>query len=266
MRVSLSFLFSILLLVCQTAFSQTVNSSIQVKIERSSYIVSGVVTSEEIKRQVIEKFQTQIGANANFDKIKVEQTAAPFLLDWETEFDKSLTKIKSWKSGIFIFGNNWTFKGESYPSLPPEIAEARITLTDGQTVSPKNYQNKVVVLFLNASWNSPGIPVATQLNEIYRAAASRNIEIIMIEADDDSAEKTYFPQFAKKLGIQYKVGYIDMNLIPSFVKITKLNGIPQTLIILNGKIRGVFAGGGPRIIHRLKETILKTLDENNSAK
>jgi peroxiredoxin len=256
-------LLLIFLLSCQIAFTQTLNSSITIRMSGGRVVVSGIVPDDFVKKEVIEKIKTQLGGNADFSKLTIQRSAEPFRIDWRTELDKSLLKIKGWESGVFIFSNSKTLADKIYPLLPEEIANAEFLLTNGQRVSLKDYKNKVVVLFLFASWVAPGIEQAAQLNNFYRTVSSRNIEIIGINADDDPNEKREFPKLGKKLNLQYKLGFMNTNLFPQFVAISKLNGIPQTFIVVNGRLRGVFTGGSPRIQRKLEETVLEILDENN---
>jgi peroxiredoxin len=263
MKIRRMLLLAIFLLSCQTAFSQTVSSSITIKINRGSYVVSGVVTSDSVKNQVAEKVKSELGGNADLSKIRVSPGAKPFKADWLAEFDKSLAKIKTWKSGVVIFSNSESQINNSFPLLPEEIANAKIVLSDGQTISPKDYKNKVVVLFLFASWVTPGIDQAQKLNEFYQTISARNIEMIGMDTDDDPGEKDAFPQVFKKYNLKFKLGWMDSKRFPAFVRISKLDGIPQTFVIFNGRLRGVFTGGGTKTTEKLKETILKILDENN---
>ncbi len=46
------------------------------------------------------------------------------------------------------------------------------------------------------------------------------------------------------------------------LKISKFSGIPQSYLIdREGKLRGVFTGGGPKVVNQLKETSEKVINE-----
>ena len=256
-------LLTVFLLFCQNVFAQTVKSSITIKINGDKYIVSGVVSSDSVKNEIIEKVKTQLGSNAEFSKIRVQTDAAPFQAYWQTNFDESIAKVKEWKSGVLIFGDDQTQLRPGYPPLPKELANAQIVLLDGQTVSPKDYNNKLVVLFLFATWSQPAIKQMDELNDFYKTASWRNVEVIGIDIDEDPDEKTNLPKFAEKRNLQFTLGFMKPESFNDFVKISKLNGIPQAFVIFNGKLRGVFTGGATQTTEKLKETILKILDENN---
>ncbi len=255
-------LFAIFLLFCQTAFAQTVNSSVTIKIGSGNYVVSGVVSNEFVKNTVIEKIKTRLGANADFSRLTVQSSAGYFEAGWQAELDAALLKIKSWKSGVFIFGNR-KLPTTNYPPLPAEIADARFLLTGGQTVSVKDYPNKVVILFLFATWCKPCIEQAEVLSRIYSKINSPSIEIIAIDVEDAPQDKADLRKFLARNNFKYKFGWTSENVVQSFIKITRLNGIPQVLLTVNGRLHGVFSGGGQVVNRKLEETILKALDENN---
>jgi peroxiredoxin len=263
MKAFQTVLLAVLLLFCPAAFAQTVNSSVTIKIDRGNYVVSGIVAGEAYKNEIIQRIKTQLGGNADFSRISVSANADPFQNGWLTEFDKTLAKIKTWRSGIAIFSYAERSYDKDFPPLPAEIMNARFLLSDGQTVSLKDYQNKLIVLFFLESWAAPVISQAAILNEIYAKTSSRNIEIIGLSSETEPEDRNALRKFFKKQNLQFKFGWTDSEMFQNFVKISKLNGVPQAFIILDGKLHGVFAGGGTRTTERLKETILKTLDDNN---
>ncbi len=262
MKTCKTLLLLIFLLSCQTAIAQTVNSSITIKINGGNYAVSGVVSNDPVKSEVIEKIKARLGEKADFSRLIVQSNAVFFQADWQAELDAALLKIKSWKSGVFIFGNR-KLTDKDYPALPEKIADAEIILDGGKQVSLKDYKNKVVVLFLFASWVAPGIRQAVEMNKFYQTISSRNVEIIGISVDDDLDEKRSFPKIFETYNLQYKLGWMDTKLFPQFVAISRLNGVPQAFVVFNGRLRGVFTGGAPMVQRKLEETILKILDEEN---
>jgi len=263
MKACKTLLLLIFLLSCQIAFTQTINSSITIRFSGGRAVVSGIVGDDFVKKEVIEKIKTQLGDNADFSKLIIQRDAEPFRIDWQTELDKSLLKIKGWKSGVFIFSNKRSFTDKNYPPLREEITGAEISLIDGQKVFLKNYKNKLVVLFFLETWLRPGRTEAVVLNEFYRNVSSRRIEIIGVSTETAPTEKKDFRSLFRQLNIQYKFGWTDSKIFSFFTEFSKFQGIPQTFLILNGRLHAVFIGGGPKTMDKLKETIIKTLDENN---
>ena len=140
-----------LLLFCRAIWTQTVDSSITIKVTNESYIVSGVVRSEYVRNEVVEQIKARFGAKADFKRLTIQPDAQSFQTGWQAQLETVLLKIKDWRSGVFVFGNQ--VSPGNYPPLPETIASARFTLTDGQTVSLEDFSNKVAVLLLFATWN-----------------------------------------------------------------------------------------------------------------
>src|SRR5213079_778246 len=98
-------LLAVVFASCQLLYAQTgkTDSSITIKVANGKYILSGAVADENSRNKIIEKVRTQLSVNADFTALKVNPLATSFKLDWEKDFDKSLLKLKSWKTGVFIF-------------------------------------------------------------------------------------------------------------------------------------------------------------------
>lgn len=252
-------LLAFTLLSSLAAFAQTANnSSIKIKIEKNGkYTVSGTVENEAVKSEVVGKIKSQLGVNnVDFTQLKVNSSAANFASDWQQKFDKSLLKVKNWKSGVFIFTANLSAP-ESYPNLPAAILNADINLLGGKTVRIADYQNKTVVLFLLASWCGPCIKQAEDLNDFYSSNLANEFEIIGVDTDED--DEKYFPEFVRRIGVKYKMGFAaeDRKFYESLLKISKFPAIPQVFLIRDGRLYGVFTGGSPTVSKKLKETILE---------
>jgi hypothetical protein len=260
MKTGKTLLLLIFLLACQTVFAQRVNSSVTIRIDRGKYAVSGVVSNDFVKNAVVEKIKMRLGGNVDFGKLTVRPEADLFLNDWQIELDKSLLKIKSWKSGVFIFSNQ---ADKNYPPLPEKITNARFLLADGRSASLNDYKNKLVVLFFNETWNAPGNRQAGELNKFYPGVYSRRVEIISLSVETSPDEKKSYRELYKAFNIQYKFGWANEQMLRDFTEISKFPGIPQTFLIFNGKLHGIFLGSGPKTMEKLKETIGKTLDANN---
>src|SRR5215207_6281251 len=96
-------LLSVQMLSAQTANN---NSSVKINVKNGKYTVSGTLTDENTKSEIIEKIKNQLGSATDFSALKIDSAAEPFAEDWRKNFDKSLLKLKNWKSGVFIFAAN----------------------------------------------------------------------------------------------------------------------------------------------------------------
>lgn len=265
MKISKSAIFLFFFLSFQIVFSQTtkIDSLISIKIEKGNYMVSGVVADENLKREIIEKIKNHLGNATDFTRLKDEPNAKSFETDWRKEFDVTLPKLKNWKSGVFIFSGNTNKSGEDFPQLPNEILTKEILLIDNKFISLAKYKDKVVVLFSLATWCGPCVVQAEELKKFYSQNTSPNLEVIGLNVETSDEDKKDFRNFVRRRKFNYKMGLADEQLLNFFIKISRLNGIPQSFVIYDGKLYGIFAGGGDRVLKQLKETVIKTLEENN---
>ena len=81
-----------------------IDSSVSIKADNGKYTVTGVVADEATKKQIVDSLTAQYGAgNVNFDGLKVDAAAKPFLAGWWDNFNKLLPNLKDWKTGTLAF-------------------------------------------------------------------------------------------------------------------------------------------------------------------
>jgi peroxiredoxin len=263
MKINLLSILIILLLLSRTSFAQVSDSVVKIKVVGEKHFVSGIVRSESLKSEVVERTSSILGANADFSQLKVSSQVNSFRYLWGDEFDKSLKKIKSWKSGIFVFTfNNYQ---TDFPPIPQSIADAKIELySPDKFAQVKDFNDKNLVLLFIATWCGPCINQAEYLRDFYPRIASGNIEVIALDSDDES--KADFQSFVKRYKFPFNYGQIDSASFLEFVKISKIQGIPQVFVISKGKLAGIFTGNGIKTKEKLAETLLKISGQNNQSK
>lgn len=143
-----------------------------------------------------------------------------------------------------------------YPPAPKAIMENQIKRLDGTMYTLNDKKGKVVLINLWATWCGPCIGEMPHLNEMQEKFASQGFEIIGLNTDDES--KTDIDAFAEKQKLNYELGWADGKLMTEFVKISRLQGIPQSILInRDGQLTGVFTGGSKKTIDKMKETVEK---------
>jgi thiol-disulfide isomerase/thioredoxin len=253
-KVFLSLAFIVLFVQALSAQTANNNSSIKINVKNGKYTVSGRLTDENTKSEIVGKIKNQLGDTADFSALKVDSAAEPFAADWRKNFDKSLLKLKNWKSGVFIFTADPT--ADTYPNAPDEILNARIFPLDSRIpVRIADYRNRTVVLFFLASWCSPCVQQADVLQELYPEVSSSGVEIIGVNADSD--DNVQFKKFVRLRNYSYKMAEANENLYAAALKISKFAGIPQAFLIRDGKLYAVFTGNSPQVVKKLKEKILE---------
>ena len=154
--------------------------------------------------------------------------------------------------------NSAAAKNSDFPPAPSSVMQAEIKDVDGNTFKLEDKKGKVVLVNLWATWCGPcraEMPDLIALQDKYR---EQNFEIIGLDSDDESPEE--IKSFAKKMNLNYQLGYADGKLMNDFLKISKFGGIPQSYLIdREGRLRGVFVGGGTTNVDKIKAEVEKVV-------
>lgn len=156
-------------------------------------------------------------------------------------------------------------KDVDYPAAPSAIAQAEIKMLDGTTFKLEDQKGKVILFNLWATWCGPCLAEMPHLIETQDKYRDSGFEIIGLDVGDynnnpEPAEE--IEAFAKKKGLNYKLGWTTRELQNEFIKLTQMSGIPLSVLInREGKVTGIFTGGSQRVIKSMKETVEKTVNE-----
>lgn len=152
-----------------------------------------------------------------------------------------------------------TSKSE-YPPIPSAMATAEIKNLDQSTFNLEGKKGNVVLVNLWATWCGPCRGEMPHLIEMQENYGNKNFEIIGLNTDDESVED--INRFVEQMKLNYKIAYADGALMRELVNISKFQGIPQSFLIdREGRLRGVFLGGGKKVITTMKETVEKVVNE-----
>lgn len=153
-----------------------------------------------------------------------------------------------------------TSNPNNFPLAPSAILQAEIKNLDGTTFKVEDKKGKVVLLNLWATWCGPCRSEMPHLVEMQNKYRDRGFEIVGLNTDQETVEE--INTFAEKMKLNYQQSYSDSKLLNEFVKLSKMNGIPQTILIdRQNRLTGVFAGGGPNVIAKMKETVDKIVNQ-----
>lgn len=146
----------------------------------------------------------------------------------------------------------------NYPPAPDAVLQTENKDLDGNPLKIADYKGKVVLVNLWATWCGPCRGEMPHFIEMQNKYRDQGFEVIGLDVDEESVEE--INAFAKEMKLNYKLGYADQKMVSAFIKITKLQGIPQTLLInREGQLIGVFSGGGQRVITQMKEAVDKAM-------
>lgn len=156
--------------------------------------------------------------------------------------------------------------GNNYPVLKDDIADVDIDLVKGGTMKIKDYRGKVVLLNLWATWCGPCREEMPHLIELKKKYGDNGFEVIGLNVgfqDTDEPEPIDDIQaFAKKMRLNYELARIQPDVTKKLQKIAQISAVPESFLVdREGRLRGVFVGGGPNVISKLKTTVDRVMAE-----
>jgi thiol-disulfide isomerase/thioredoxin len=146
-------------------------------------------------------------------------------------------------------------------SLPESLLQRPLKSLDNSTFRLADFDGKVVVVNLWASWCGPCRAEIPEYEKVRKSYAGRNVEFIGLTTEDPRTSSNRVKQFARNVNFGFRLGWADRETAR-----TLMNGrgaIPQTLVIApdgrivshwNGYTRG-------RSGDHLRETIERALSE-----
>jgi len=154
-------------------------------------------------------------------------------------------------------------KKNNYPPAPVGILQTENKDLDGNPLKIEDYKGKVVLVNLWAIYCPPcraEMPELVAMQEKYKDKGFEVVGLNVSDEQDETVEQV--KEFAQKMKLNYKIGYANSKMLSGFIKLTRLSGIPQTMIInREGNMTLVVGGGGQRVIDKMKEAVEKTVNE-----
>lgn len=148
-----------------------------------------------------------------------------------------------------------------YPTAPEAILQTENKDLDGKVLKFADYKGKVVLINLWATWCGPcraEMPSFIELQEKYK---DKDFEIVGLDVDEESVEE--INTFSKEMKLNYKLGYADSKMVSAFIRLTKLQGIPQTIVIdRDSRLVAAVGGGGQQKVNEIKMAVDKAMGKN----
>jgi thiol-disulfide isomerase/thioredoxin len=157
-------------------------------------------------------------------------------------------------------------KASEYPPLASALADAELENLDGTTTKVSDRKGKVVLLNLWGIWCIPCIAEMPHLISLQNMYGDAGLEIIgmNVGADDQGTpeEMDEIKKFAAKQKLNYTLVRSPEPVTRQVYTITGKGVVPQSLLIdREGRLRGVFIGGGGEVINKMKDTVGKVVNE-----
>lgn len=143
-------------------------------------------------------------------------------------------------------------------SLPESVWERPIKAINGDNFRLADFQGKVVVINLWASWCGPCRREVPEYEEVRRAYTDRGVVFIGLTTEDPR-ERERVQRFLRDVKFGFRLGFADRELARTLMN--GRNSIPQTLVIdPDGRIVSHWNGyAAGRSGNRLKQAIEQAL-------
>ena len=154
-----------------------------------------------------------------------------------------------------------------FPSVPDLILNSPLVKQDGSPLTLNSYRGNFVLLTLWATWAKP-VEAQTQFlvetQEKYGSAGLTIIGLNVGNGNGSKEKKDTIEKFADKFKVNFDLveEFSFGTTTDAIYNLTRFNGIPQALLIdREGKLRGVFLGGGDRVIKVEKQLVEDLMKE-----
>ena len=152
-------------------------------------------------------------------------------------------------------------KNSEFPPIAEKVAQAQMKNLDGTTSKVADMKGKVLLLNMWATWCGPcrgEMPALVKMQDEHR---EKGFEIIWLNTDDGDT-KEMIDKFAAEMKLNYKLVWAPTEMQAALLKISNFGGIPQSFIVdRDGKLRGVFRGGGANEVKKMEELVAQIVNE-----
>ena len=119
--------------------------------------------------------------------------------------------------------------GAALVTLPPAVLDSQMKSINGEPIKLSNYQGKVLLVNLWATWCGPCRRETPELVKLYKEYQSRGVEMVGLSTEDPEASAQSVQEFVRQYNVDYHVGWASRE-----VAITLMQGrgsIPQSFVI-----------------------------------
>ena len=156
-------------------------------------------------------------------------------------------------------------KNSNFPPVPTGLYQAAIKDLDGNAYTLQDKKGKVVLVNLWAIWCGPCIAEMPHLREMQDKYRDKGFEVVGLNTGNDDGETESVENiraFVEAKKLNYPIGYADEEFFSQMIKLTRMAAIPQSVLInRDGKMTGIFKGGGQRVINEMKQSVEKVMSE-----
>ena len=138
--------------------------------------------------------------------------------------------------------------------LPESLRERRIRTLDNNYFRLADFQGKVLVINIWASWCGPCRREVPEYEGIRKDYLGRDVEFIALTPEDPAEASEKVNNFVRRTGFGFLLGWADREMARTLM--SGRRAIPQTLVIdTNGAVINHWIGYAPGAGNRLRETL-----------
>jgi thiol-disulfide isomerase/thioredoxin len=143
--------------------------------------------------------------------------------------------------------------------LPESLRERQIKTLDSGSFRFADFQGKVVVINLWASWCAPCRREVPEYEKVRKAYAGRDVEFVGLTTEDPGTSSDRVNKFLRDISFGFRLGWADRETARTLMN--GRNSIPQTLVIdADGRVVNHWSGYSPgHSGDKLKQTIDQAL-------
>jgi glutathione peroxidase-family protein len=150
------------------------------------------------------------------------------------------------------------------PVLPAAVRDVEMKALVGTPIKLSDYNNKVLLLNLWATWCGPCRMEIPELVKLYNEFHSQGFEVVGLSTEDPEASVETVRSFVQSFNMDYRVGWVTPQVAVPLVQ--GRDSIPQSFIISrDGRILRRFVGfSAANTPPQLRQAIEEALNEKSS--
>ena len=136
---------------------------------------------------------------------------------------------------------------------------------DGTKTKISEHKGKNLILNLWGIWCGPCRDEMPHLAQMQKQYADKGLEVISLNVGDNLLNPEpmeNIKKFREQMKLDYTLARIDRDAVNQFYMVSKQQAIPQTFMVdREGRLRGVFVGGGQNMFNQIQQTLDKMMTE-----
>ena len=150
-------------------------------------------------------------------------------------------------------------------TLPASIVDTELRAANGAPIKLSNYNGKVLLVNLWATWCGPCRLETPELVKIYKEFKQQGVEVVGLSTENPDMSADAVKKFISDFNVNYRIGWATPE-----VALTLMQGrdaIPQSFVIgRNGRVVRRFIGFNPiSVPPQIKEAIQQALNDKGTA-